>query len=80
MGRMGKGNKRKEIEKMNTGIILVSGGMDSCVTAASAINDGFSPAFLHINYGQRTESRELMASNEIAHYYQVDQKLLADDP
>ena len=63
---------------MNTGIILVSGGMDSCVTAASAINDGFSPAFLHINYGQRTESRELMAFNEIALYYQVDQKLVVD--
>jgi len=57
---------------------LVSGGMDSCVTAASAINDGFSPAFLHINYGQRTESRELMAFNEIAHYYQVNQKLVVD--
>jgi len=52
--------------------------MDSCVTAASAINDGFSPAFLHINYGQRTESRELMAFNEIAHYYQVNQKLVVD--
>ena len=52
--------------------------MDSCVTVASAIAHGYKPAFLHINYGQRTESRELMAFSEIAHYYQVDQKLVVN--
>jgi len=52
--------------------------MDSCVAAASAIEYGYRPAFLHINYGQRTESRELMAFNEIANHYQVDQKLVVD--
>ena len=59
-------------------VILVSGGMDSCVTAATAIADGYQPAFLHINYGQRTESRELKAFNKIADYYQVEQKLVVD--
>ena len=52
--------------------------MDSCVTAASAISDGYRTAFLHINYGQRTESRELKAFNEIADHYHVDQKLVLD--
>ena len=52
--------------------------MDSCVTAASAIAFGCKPAFLHINYGQRTESRELKAFNKIADHYQVDQKLVVD--
>jgi 7-cyano-7-deazaguanine synthase len=52
--------------------------MDSCVTAASAIAFGCKPAFLHINYGQRTESKELMAFNEIADHYQVDQKLVVN--
>ena len=52
--------------------------MDSCVTVASAIEHGYKPAFLHINYGQRTESRELMAFDKIAHYYQVDQKLVVN--
>ena len=52
--------------------------MDSCVTAASAIAFGCKPAFLHINYGQRTESREVMAFNEIAVHYQVDQKLVVN--
>ena len=52
--------------------------MDSCVTAASAIEDGYTPAFLHINYGQRTESKELTAFNNIANHYQVEQKLAVD--
>jgi len=52
--------------------------MDSCVTAAAAIKDGYQPVFLHINYGQRTESRELTAFNEIADYYQVERKLVVD--
>ena len=52
--------------------------MDSCLTAASAISDGYRPAFLHINYGQRTESRELKAFNEIADHYHVDKKLVVD--
>ena len=52
--------------------------MDSCVTAASAISDGYRPAFLHINYGQRTKSRELKAFNEIADHYHVDKKLVVD--
>ena len=52
--------------------------MDSCITAASAISDGYRPAFLHINYGQRTKSRELKAFNEIADHYHVDKKLVVD--
>ena len=52
--------------------------MDSCVTVASAIAHGYKPAFLHINYGQRTESRELMAFNEIADHYQVNKKLVVN--
>ena len=32
-------------------VVAVSGGMDSCVTAAIA-NENFELAFAHINYGQ----------------------------
>ena len=39
-------------------VVLVSGGMDSCVTAAIAARAHASLAFLHANYGQRTEARE----------------------
>ena len=70
--------RRKEAGERRKAVILVSGGMDSCVTAATAIPDGYQPAFLHINYGQRTESRELKAFNEIADHYQIEQKLVVD--
>lgn len=56
-------------------IVLVSGGMDSCVTAAIARRAADELAFLHLSYGQRTESRERRAFNEIADYYEVENRL-----
>src|SRR5579859_1106689 len=41
-------------------IVLLSGGMDSCVCAALAARE-FNAAAVHISYGQRTEGRELHA-------------------
>ena len=38
-------------------VVLLSGGMDSCVCAALAVRD-CEPAALHVSYGQRTEERE----------------------
>jgi 7-cyano-7-deazaguanine synthase len=38
-------------------VVLLSGGMDSCVCAAVASRD-HNAAALHISYGQRTEKRE----------------------
>lgn len=55
-------------------IVLVSGGMDSCVTAAIA-GEQYRLAFLHVNYGQRTEARELRAFNEIADFYKAGKRL-----
>ncbi len=56
-------------------IILVSGGMDSCVTAAIAARDCDECAFLHISYGQLTEARERQAFIDIADYYGVSERL-----
>lgn len=56
-------------------IVLVSGGMDSCVTAAMASEESNELAFLHISYGQRTEARERKAFNDIADYYGVEKRL-----
>jgi 7-cyano-7-deazaguanine synthase len=58
-------------------IVLISGGMDSLVTAAIANND-YAMAFLHANYGQRTERRELRAFNDIADFYGVSERLVID--
>jgi 7-cyano-7-deazaguanine synthase len=57
------------------GVVLVSGGMDSCVTAAIAAEE-CRPAFLHVNYGQRTEQRELKAFHDIADAYGVTDRLV----
>jgi 7-cyano-7-deazaguanine synthase len=63
--------------KQKKAVILVSGGMDSCTTAAIAAED-YELAFLHLNYGQRTEKRELKAFHDIAGYYGVREKLVID--
>jgi len=56
-------------------IVLVSGGMDSCVTAAIAAAENDAIALLHISYGQRTEVRERKAFNDIADSYHVRDRL-----
>ena len=54
-------------------IVLVSGGMDSCVTSAIA-NTQYRLALLHVNYSQRTESRELKAFWDIASFYKIPEE------
>jgi len=56
-------------------ICLVSGGMDSCVTAAIANHENDELAFLHVSYGQRTEQRERQAFEALADYYNVQLRL-----
>ena len=55
--------------------MLVSGGMDSCVTAAIA-NRTHRLAFLHASYGQRTERRERQSFEQIADFYGVHERLV----
>ena len=52
-------------------VISLSGGMDSCVTAAIAKAEGYELALLHADYGQRTQAREKQAYREIADFYGV---------
>ena len=56
-------------------ICLVSGGMDSCVTAAIANEDNDELAFLHVSYGQPTEARERRAFEDLADSYHVSKRL-----
>lgn len=58
-------------------ICLVSGGMDSCVTAAIASRENDELAFLHVSYGQRTQDRERRAFEEMADAYGVSRRLVA---
>ncbi len=63
------------MKNQNIVICLVSGGMDSCVTAAIAKQENNEIAFLHISYGQRTEKRERKAFEDIADFYNVEKRL-----
>ena len=58
-------------------VCLVSGGMDSCVTAAIANEENKELAFLHVSYGQRTEARERKSFNDLADHFQVSKRLVA---
>ena len=59
------------MEDKKTAVVLLSGGMDSLTTLGIAIEEGFEPALLHLNYGQRTEEAELRAFNRIAQFYNI---------
>ena len=61
--------------RLPVAVVLVSGGMDSCVTAAIAREENKDLAFLHISYGQLTEDREHKAFNDIADFYSVEKRL-----
>jgi 7-cyano-7-deazaguanine synthase len=51
--------------------------MDSALVAAFAARDGRA-AFLHGNYGQRTEARELDAFQRLADHYRAASRLVVD--
>jgi 7-cyano-7-deazaguanine synthase len=59
-------------------VVLLSGGMDSCVCVATARqrHGADDVALLHASYGQRTESREAKAFRDIADFYGVGQRLM----
>jgi len=68
-------NRGTETEPL--AVVLVSGGLDSCVCLAVA-RQRYQPAVLHVNYGQRTEARELAAFEAIADHYAISRRLIAN--
>ena len=59
-------------------VVLLSGGMDSCVSTAIARerHGAGEIALLHAGYGQRTQRRERRAFEEIADFYGVPERLV----
>jgi 7-cyano-7-deazaguanine synthase len=59
-------------------VVLLSGGMDSCVSTAIAreLHGAGNVAALHAGYGQRTQARERRAFDEIAEFYGIDERLV----
>ncbi len=64
-----------EFTRRAKAVVLVSGGMDSCVTAAIA-RQTHRVAFVHASYGQLTERRERQAFEAIADFYGVRERLV----
>ena len=61
--------------KQSRAVVLLSGGMDSCVCAALATRD-HDAAAVHISYGQRTEERERRSFLGICERMNIQHKLI----
>jgi len=59
-------------------VVLLSGGMDSCVCGAIARerHGAGNVALVHASYGQRTERRERQAFEEIADFWALRERLM----
>ena len=55
-------------------VVLLSGGMDSCVCAALAARD-HETAAVHVSYGQRTEERERRSFESICDRLGIHERL-----
>lgn len=59
-------------------VCIISGGMDSALSAKIAQKEGYEIIALHFNYGQRTEAKELICFRQVtqnveaAEVYEVD--------
>lgn len=62
----------------DTGVVLVSGGLDSLVTLSIALKECDEVAVLHATYGQRTAARERRAFEDITRHYNIANKAIID--
>jgi len=56
-------------------VVLLSGGMDSCVCAALAVRDSQAAA-VHVSYGQRTAERERRSFDNICDRLEIRDRLV----
>jgi len=63
-------------------VVLLSGGMDSCVCAALAVRDfgADNVTALHVSYGQRTEAREAKAFAGVCDRLGISERMLMRNP
>lgn len=59
-------------------VVLLSGGMDSALCLGIANEANYELAALHLNYGQRTQSKELECYQKLCEHYNVQHRLIVD--
>jgi len=69
------------MNKNQSAVVLLSGGMDSCVCAAIAAREHGAEhvAAMHISYGQRTEARERESFNQICDRLGIAKRMLIEN-
>lgn len=65
----------KEIKKA---VCVMSGGMDSTLSAYMMKNEGYEIVALHFNYDQRTQTKELECFHKICNSLDVKEKYILD--
>jgi len=63
------------VSNRSRAVVLLSGGMDSCVCAALAARD-HQAAAVHVSYGQRTEQRERRSFEHICDRLEIRDRLV----
>ena len=62
----------------NSAVCIISGGMDSALSAKIAKNEGFEIIAVHFNYFQKTQNKELECFNKICEDLNVEKKYIID--
>lgn len=60
----------------NKAVLLLSGGLDSLVSAASVLKEFTIEKALHFNYGQSPENKEKAACEKICSYYGIELEIV----
>jgi len=63
---------------MKKAVSILSGGMDSTTATYIAKNEGYEIVAIHFNYGQRTQSKELLAFENICKELNITKKYVID--
>jgi 7-cyano-7-deazaguanine synthase len=71
----GKSPRSIDRDTRSGAVVLLSGGMDSCVCAALAVRD-HNAAAVHVSYGQRTEERERRSFEAICDRLEISERLV----
>jgi 7-cyano-7-deazaguanine synthase len=65
---------------MKKAVCIISGGMDSALSAKLAQKEGYEIIALHFNYGQRTQAKELECFRKITEALKADKTYEIDLP